>query len=423
MSGFKDIISFHNDLKRSMMLKLHGKEEIQLNIQTQAMTPGVFFNLKIKTYLHPDCLLINGHFFKQQFTELWKTLTLPLSRKEVRKIQFLLEYSMMTYIFLFNDNSFFTRELKDLTPEQLYCIHVALHEYEIPVLPFHNVKPSPLFEALQYSIQYEHDLFLTIIRHIVCRSIAKVGYCQRDIHYMNVLQNISSYKQHDIGVTPVDVILALKIQREYEHIQYKKDTIYKYGPLWQNVYNDNESSAYPHSYFSNLNYMTTPKSKYEETFVIKTNNKIVGDLYLIHDSKKMDVHKEYLTILAILTIQQNSSAKKNNDITVYYDSRLHMHYLSTEYHGLFDPIPISATVSAHHVITGFNKLSSLCSQKIYSKKNHVDKPSRPTTGQTEGENCAENPNIVTSDDYEDANITFESFILEYLHWAAVYGKP
>ena len=423
MMKFNVIVAFHNNLKKTIMIKLHqptsSMENIRLNTQTQSMSPGVFFNEKMKHNLHKDCLLVNKNCFKQIFKELYATIQLPLTRQEIRQIQFLLEYSMMTYMYLFKDNSFFTREFQNLTPQQMYCIQVALHEYETPVLAFHKNKPSPVFEALQHYLRFEHDLFFTIIRHIVSRSIAKVCYCQRDIYYMNLLNKMSDYKQHDIGITPVTTITALNIRREYEHFQYKKDTIYKYSSLWQNIHDD--KLAYCHSYFSNLYYT---KKKNEETLLILTNNKSLGNLHLIYDYKKMDIQKEYQAILAILTTHQ----EKTTDMTIYYDSRFNMHYLSNEYNNSFDPIPTTLSISVNNVIMGFNKLSSMCSQKIYSQSQHNDKymstsclntTSRPDLT---GENCAENPNIVTSDDYEDKNIAFESFILEYLHWAAVYGK-
>jgi len=421
MMRFNDIVSFHNNLKKSMMTKVLPMSEkwtVGLTIQIQSMTPGVFFNQQMKRYLREDCLLVNQNFFRQQFEFLWITLPLPLTRKEIRQIQFLLEYAMMTYMFLFNENSFFTQEFENLTHQQLYCIHTALHEYETPVLSLHKDKPSPVFEAIQYCIQFEHDLFLTIIRHIVSRSIAKVCYCQRDIYYMNLLKNMSAYNQHDIAVTPVSTRIALYIQREYEHMQYKKDTIYKYNSLWQNI--DVDTYAYCHSYFSQSHYIM----ENEETLMILTNNKALGNLYLIYDSQKMDISKEYQAILAILTTCQENTT---TDMTIYYDSRFNMNYLSDEYNNAFDPIPTTITVPVHNVIMGFNKLSSLCSQKIYSQEQKEDTPTTSTSNaQTKFsipvDNCAENPNIVSSDDYEDTNITFESFILEYLHWAAVYGK-
>lgn len=419
MKRFQDIILFHNNLKIAMIKTLCvPKQEIKLTTSTQSMTPGVFFNKNIKKYLHKDCLLVNRFFFTRQFEILWKMFKFPITRKEIRQIQMLLEYSMMIYMYLYNDNSFFTREFDGLSHQQLHCLHIALHEYEKPVLSFHNEKPSPVFEALQHCIQYEHDLFLTIIRYIVSRSITKVCYCQRDIYYLNLLKNMSNYKQHDIGVIPVSSSTALKIRREYEHLQYKKDTIYKYTSLWQNM-NDN-NYAYCHSYFAELNY---DENKHEETLCIKTNNQLLGNLHLIYDSKKMDIYKEYLAILAIITTEQKNTA----DMIIYYDSRYNMNFLSNEYHNSFDPIPTNVPVSIHYVIMGFNKLSFLCSQKIYlqdqdEKNKATSKSNIKAQVASIGENSAENPNIVTSDDYEDANIGFESFVLEYLHWAAVYGK-
>ena len=133
MMKFNVIVAFHNNLKKTIMIKLHQPtssiKNIMLNTQTQSMSPGVFFNEKMKHNLHKDCLLVNKNCFKQIFKELYATIQLPLTRQEIRQIQFLLEYSMMTYMYLFKDNSFFTREFQNLTPQQMYCIQVALHEY------------------------------------------------------------------------------------------------------------------------------------------------------------------------------------------------------------------------------------------------------------------------------------------------------